>query len=77
MLVIFISLIPYSALLRPIILVVLGGMNNLAVGLKEPFRLDRNRADLSLLEGTTLRFLGIDLTPPPELARAAHWWEVA
>ena len=51
-------------------------MSNLAVGLKKPLRLDRNRADLSLLEGTTLRFLGIDLTPPPELARAAHWWEV-
>ena len=52
-------------------------MSNLAVGLKEPLRLDRNRADLSLLEGTTLRFLGIRLTPPTELARTAYWWEVA
>ena len=52
-------------------------MSNLAVGLKEPLRLDRNRADLSLLEGTTLRFLGIHLTPPTELARTAYWWEVA
>ena len=52
-------------------------MSNPPVVLKEPLRLDRNRADLSLLEGTTLRFLGIDITPPTELTRAAHWWEVA
>lgn len=52
-------------------------MSNPPVVLKEPLRLDRKRTDLSLLEETTLRFLGTDFTPPPESARAAYWWEVA
>ena len=32
---------------------------------------------ISLLEETTLRFLGTNFTPPPESARVSYWWEVA
>jgi len=52
-------------------------MSNPPVVLKEPLRLDRKQANLSLLEETTLRFLGTDFIPPPKSARAAYWWEVA
>ena len=51
-------------------------MSNPPVVLKEPLRLDQNRSDLSLLEETTLRFLGTNFTPPPESARVSYWWEV-
>ena len=51
-------------------------MSNPPVVLKEPLRLDHNCEDLSLLEQTTLRFLGTNWAPPPESARAAYWWEV-
>ena len=52
-------------------------MSNPPVVLKEPLRLDRKQANLSLLEETTLRFLGTDFIPPPESVRGAYWWEVA
>ena len=52
-------------------------MSNPPVVLKEPLRLDHKQANLSLLEETTLRFLGTDFIPPPTSARAAYWWEVA
>ena len=52
-------------------------MSNPPVVLREPLRLDQNRSDLSLLEETTLRFLGTNFPPPPESARVSYWWEVA
>ncbi len=52
-------------------------MSNPPVVLKEPLRLDRKQANLSLLEETTLRFLETDFIPPPKSARAAYWVEVA
>jgi len=52
-------------------------MSNPPVVLKKSLRLDRKRANLSLLEETTLHFLRTDFIPPPESVRGAYWWEVA
>ena len=51
-------------------------MSNPPVVLKEPLHLDRSRIGLSLLEKTTLRFLGTDFTPPDGSTGASYWWEV-
>ena len=52
-------------------------MSNPPVVLTKPLRLDRSLNDLSLLEETTLNFLGLDYWhPPAPSSRKSYWWVV-